>query len=985
METSENIDCEINVVQDVCMNHDNENRNDMEDDFNQGNPYKRLVVKAVLQAMTIVDNSGCSIKTFEDILSYGRTMLFTNLDPEIDEDILASLWPKSWSEVQSLLKEEGFTDPKEYYICICRAEKSFTRNGKTTKKYLYSRKWGIMESKNELCPNCGKCGYIKYYYLGLHEKLKNWFRNLNMCRKMLSHWQEREHWLKRNTSWPLKKEVWDGEIWLEVQWFWDPDQLWTVPTRCGECLTVISSDLINSSPKDIDGLSLLECPECFNKFSHKAEVARGSPLNLALIGHWDGWQPFSTSGRSCGSLEVSILNMFKTDRSHIDEVYVIGFVPCTTVPKGVPEAYDPFIQPLINDLCDGFIHGFEVPYPSNAITVPDYEAHEIETVRVMLLCWAADHPGQCEFGKYLNQGKCACRRCKMVGQQSLQSTHYYYGDNRFHARHPWEKRDVTAEESTFYDLDNENRVSVRKKLSSQEGFTGTPIFHQYLYPLYKFDCLYHMVYDIFHTLPLNICKNQLSRLLRLELLDAVYVDEQIAQFPWNTEFKQGRIPTSIGKEHKGLGHWKAESFQKFFFPMLGCIVEDKIPDPKELEIISLVSYLTELHFYSGRNGWTDSMIQLHERLAQTLIIRIEETQGLEMCTISVHNLTHAHEDLINFAASDNYWCAVFERAVKKYVGRSHNCKGLEMTFAKAECRRESLKSLEQAHGDLPIEEKDDKIEGIVKSEDEARKICTASECEGLLIGSRKPQLQVIELTDNECSRINSILSLPQSVQSASRIASTSGKCFLSNVGFNGLVLSSNDNIIASLEDGECIVQIKRFLLIRYGLDNNHSVLIEGFIKPFNKSSEGEIDVNVWSGFPKVKLQPNDNSVIFSHQSVQRKVMLYKHAQTNLQTVVDYDRQLKDVPRLLVPVYPEKDDMLFIQGEKQGDIWYGRVSSVDLSNKAVEVYFYVEKQQHPNRFVRESFSRQARNTVVFDSIIGIANGHWISGNIWQKSV
>ncbi|EDO34546.1 predicted protein [Nematostella vectensis] len=231
METSENIDCEINVVQDVCMNHDNENRNDMEDDFNQGNPYKRLVVKAVLQAMTIVDNSGCSIKTFEDILSYGRTMLFTNLDPEIDEDILASLWPKSWSEVQSLLKEEGFTDPKEYYICICRAEKSFTRNGKTTKKYLYSRKWGIMESKNELCPNCGKCGYIKYYYLGLHEKLKNWFRNLNMCRKMLSHWQEREHWLKRNTSWPLKKEVWDGERWLEVQWFWDPDQLWTVPTR----------------------------------------------------------------------------------------------------------------------------------------------------------------------------------------------------------------------------------------------------------------------------------------------------------------------------------------------------------------------------------------------------------------------------------------------------------------------------------------------------------------------------------------------------------------------------------------------------------------------------------------------------------------------------------------------------------------------------------------------------------------------------------
>lgn len=275
-------------------------------------------------------------------------------------------------------------------------------------------------------------------------------------------------------------------------------------------------------------------------------------------------------------------------------------------------------------------------------------------------------------------------------------------------------------------------------------------------------------------------------------------------------------------------------------------------------------------------------------------------------------------------------------------------------------------------------------QGIAKSEDEARKICTAIKCEGVLIGSRKPQ--VIELTENECFRINSLLSLPQSDQSLSRIASTSQKCFLNNIGSNGLVLSSNDNIVALVEGNECVVQVKQFLLIRYGLDTNHTVLlIEGFIKPFTKSYEGEIYVNIWSGFPKVKLQPNDNSVIFLFSSVKRKVMLYKHGQANLQTVVDYDRQLKDVPSFLVPVFPEKDDMLLIQGENQGDIWYGRVLSVDLSNKAVDVYFFVEKHQHPNRFVRESFSRQARNTVLFDSIIGIANGQWISANTWQKLV
>jgi len=267
------------------------------------------------------------------------------------------------------------------------------------------------------------------------------------------------------------------------------------------------------------------------------------------------------------------------------------------------------------------------------------------------------------------------------------------------------------------------------------------------------------------------------------------------------------------------------------------------------------------------------------------------------------------------------------------------------------------------------------FQAIASSEDEARKICASSSCEVLLIGSKT------------CFRINFLLSLPHEAdKSISRIASISHKCFLSNIGFNGLVLSRNDNIVVLMEGNEYVVQIKQFLFIRYGVDaKTTALLIEGFIIPFNKSCEGETDVDIWSGFPKVKLQPNDNnSVIVLSSSVKRKVMLYKHGdQTSLQTVVDYDRQLKDVPGLLVPVFPEIDDMLLIQGENQGDIWYGRALSVDLHNKTVEVYFYVEKNRHPNRFVRENLSRQAKNTVFFDSIIGIANGQWINSNTWQK--
>lgn len=90
------------------------------------------------------------------------------------------------------------------------------------------------------------------------------------------------------------------------------------------------------------------------------------------------------------------------------------------------------------------------------------------------------------------------------------------------------------------------------------------------------------------------------------------------------------------------------------------------------------------------------MIELHRKLAWRLNIQIEEIQGLQMCTISVHNLTHIHEDIINFSSPHNYWCAVYERAVKQYVKKSHNCKEIEATFAQSESRSEFLKPLQAA-------------------------------------------------------------------------------------------------------------------------------------------------------------------------------------------------------------------------------------------------------------------------------------------------
>ena len=87
---------------------------DDNDDTNSNqNPMKKLVLKAVLDALRIKHKSGVSVSTFEDVLEYGKTLLFVSLGDDVDRDILITLWPKSWNDVQLLLKEEGSEDARQ--------------------------------------------------------------------------------------------------------------------------------------------------------------------------------------------------------------------------------------------------------------------------------------------------------------------------------------------------------------------------------------------------------------------------------------------------------------------------------------------------------------------------------------------------------------------------------------------------------------------------------------------------------------------------------------------------------------------------------------------------------------------------------------------------------------------------------------------------------------------------------------------------------
>jgi len=52
------------------------------------------------------------------------------------------------------------------------------------------------------------------------------------------------------------------------------------------------------------------CNECGFRQDHTPKYSCGDPRNIALIGHWDGWQPFGASGRhSCGIIKKLMKQM----------------------------------------------------------------------------------------------------------------------------------------------------------------------------------------------------------------------------------------------------------------------------------------------------------------------------------------------------------------------------------------------------------------------------------------------------------------------------------------------------------------------------------------------------------------------------------------------------------------------------------------------------------------------------------------------------
>ena len=101
--------------------------------------------------------------------------------------------------------------------------------------------------------------------------------------------------------------------------------------------------------------------------------------------------------------------------------------------------------------------------------------------------------------------------------------HYYYPGFREQLRFPPEKRDVAEELPLMFEIEQEERVTVRERRSRESGFLGVSLLH-HLDRLYKF--------DVMHLVPLNLVKRRFEYFLSNSLLDTKRLQPVLEKIPW---------------------------------------------------------------------------------------------------------------------------------------------------------------------------------------------------------------------------------------------------------------------------------------------------------------------------------------------------------------------------------------------------------------------------------------------------------------------
>lgn len=125
---------------------DGEEQNDSDRDEGEEEDLEQFLYDIVLRLVEIKGKAGFSQSVFEELLHWGEDII------NKANSNLHAVWPSCWADVLSLLEKVGYSNPRLYWVCLDDSH-----------PFLF----GLLSSKDENCPHCGKKGKIPYYYLSV--------------------------------------------------------------------------------------------------------------------------------------------------------------------------------------------------------------------------------------------------------------------------------------------------------------------------------------------------------------------------------------------------------------------------------------------------------------------------------------------------------------------------------------------------------------------------------------------------------------------------------------------------------------------------------------------------------------------------------------------------------------------------------------------------------------------------------------------------
>ncbi|MCO5606008.1 hypothetical protein L7F22_060195 [Adiantum nelumboides] len=526
---------------------------------------------------------------------------------------------------------------------------------------------------------------LSFDYIPIGPQLNLLTKSNTFCHEMLNIWRRKQQWLPKGSNNQQGRiiDFWNGSKFKEVKDFWDPMASYELPVVCSNvaCNKVYTTfptskrhEALQRGWDDDKAVYDFTCSECLEDIQCKRKMQRGDPRNVALLLHWDGFQTSRTTQKSCGVVEVLLLNA--GPNSSIDVLPVL-FIPqsCKNSIKNSGDVFSTCLTPLVDELEKLFLHGEDVAYEYPVEKIFDSpEGHaKLCKIRAMVMMVTGDQPAQCKIGMFKNGGSNFCRRDK--AQATLKPDgRYVYDENRYQARFPPSHRSFGEMKTALEDAKRCCTLAEKEEAWKKAGLSGKSILWR-LNDLYGFD-----MDDASQKKEIDAAVRALTKVVP-------------------SSIRYGRWPHAPSAYSDSF---KAEENQKFIQWCLPYIIRTVNGIFQEMQDLGylLIDIAHSFYNYSRDNGWSVDDIRVMKLLLQSWRVRMEEYLGPNSSPLEhVAGNGELLDDVMRLGLHDRYWCYIFERLVKIYSSIKTNNIQDEASFVQfylALCMHMAISQLRKA-------------------------------------------------------------------------------------------------------------------------------------------------------------------------------------------------------------------------------------------------------------------------------------------------